>query len=347
LTADRIQCEDTAVPRKRSISILVSALVSAALLALLFSSVPIRDLLETLTSLFLPALAAYFLLSLAATALKAGRARWLLAPLPVSWKDILIVSFIRNAFEDLLPARVGSLSYVLVLTRSMGVSFEAAASTFVVMFVFDFLTLPPFVIAAFLFARTAAGNLRTPLILGLALAYLGLNLLLVWKIVPVSKWLTGVYRRVVRLLGWEKAPRALRSIEKLDETVGAIAGIQSRAIVLPLFLLSLLIRLLKYLSLSALLFAVLHHRGFALADLPPWKIVLAITAAEFTSVLPVKGIADFGTWESAWVLAFALLGFDRTIAVLSGFSLHLVANLFEYALAALAMLALSLRPRHR
>ena len=345
LTGAENQCKDTGVRRKKVLSILLSIVVSAALLGLLFSAVPRGDLLRTLGSLFLPGLAAFALLSLSATAFKAGRIRWLLRPWRLRWKDAFIVTFIRNAFEDLLPARLGSLSYIVVLTRNAGVPFEAAASTFAVMLAFDFLTLPPFVITSVLFAGKAHASLRGPLLPTLAAVYSVAILVLVWKIVPAARFLTRLFGAFLRVLGWEKTERAGRSMEKLERTVASIAVLRERNIVIPLFLLSFVIRLFKYLSLSALLFAVLHPSGFGLADLSPWKIILALTAAEFTSALPVKGLADFGTWESAWVLAFALMGLDRATAVLSGFSVHLVTNLFEYALAAAAMLALALRSR--
>jgi hypothetical protein len=345
LTNGRTGCEDIVVARKRILSLVLSVLLAAGLLALLFSSISARDILTAFTKIHLPGLLLYVLISLAATGAKAARSKWLLIPHPISWGDMLIVTFVRNGFEDLLPARLGSLSYVVVLNRNIGLPFEAAASTLIVMLVFDFLTLPPFIIAAILLSRTAAGILPVPLLIGLALAYFFLVLLLLWKIVPVTRLLTRVYRRGLRLLGKQNRPWARRSAEKLESTAAALAGLQSRPIVVPLFLISVLIRFLKYVSLYVLLLALLHHRGIGLADLALWKVVLGVTAAELTSLLPVKGIADFGTWESAWVLAFSMMGIDRATAVLSGFSVHLLTNLFEYGMAALALLALAVRGR--
>jgi hypothetical protein len=260
---------------------------------------------------------------------------------------MFLVTFVRNGFEDLLPARLGSLSYVVVLNRNLGLPFEAAASTLVVMLVFDFLTLSPFVLVALLLAPTAASALPGPLLVGLAAGYFLIVLGLAWKIVPVTRLLVRLFRKAMGFFGAESRPKVHRAFGKLDETVAALSGIQSRPIAFPLFLLSSVIRLLKYLSLYALLLAILRHQGIGPADLALWKVILAVTAAELTSLLPVKGIADFGTWESAWVLAFAMMGLDRETAVLSGFSLHLVTNLFEYGFAALALLAVSLLHRKR
>jgi uncharacterized membrane protein YbhN (UPF0104 family) len=328
---------------RKPLTIVLSVLVTVGLLAWLFASIPLRELVDSLRTIRIPGVLLYLVLGLAATFLKAARSKWLLAPVRISWPDMFLVTFVRNGFEDLLPARLGSLSYVVVLNNNLGLPFEAAASTLVIMLVFDFLTLSPFVIAAVLLAPAASSALPFPLLIGFALAYFLIVLGLAWKIVPVTRLVVGWARRAFRFLGGEKHPKARHALDKLDETVMALSSIKSRSIAVPLFLISSVIRFLKYLSLYALLLAILHSRGIGAAELALWKIILAITAAELTSILPVKGIADFGTWESAWVLAFALMGIDRATAVLSGFSLHLVTNLFEYGFAALALLVLSIR----
>jgi hypothetical protein len=73
-----------------------------------------------------------------------------------------------------------------------------------------------------------------------------------------------------------------------------------------------------------------------------WKTILGITGAELTSVLPVKGIAGFGTWESAWALTFQLMKFQPDIAIISGIGVHLITNIFEYSLGIISILILLL-----
>jgi hypothetical protein len=60
-----------------------------------------------------------------------------------------------------------------------------------------------------------------------------------------------------------------------------------------------------------------------------------------TSALPVKGLAGFGTWESAWAVAFRLMNFEAGLAVISGIGVHLITNLFEYGLGFLSILILA------
>jgi glycosyltransferase 2 family protein len=59
-----------------------------------------------------------------------------------------------------------------------------------------------------------------------------------------------------------------------------------------------------------------------------------------TSVLPVKGIGGFGTWESAWALTLRLMHFSPNLAVISGIGVHLITNFFEYFLGIISLLIL-------
>ncbi len=133
-------------------------------------------------------------------------------------------------------------------------------------------------------------------------------------------------------------------IEKFQATIESLREAREKKIDLPLFFLSLLIRLGKYVSLYFLLFALLRSHGFSLSTFSFWKLILGITGAELTSILPVKGLAGFGTWESAWALTFGLMNFDQSLAIISGIGVHLITNLFEYSLGigSFAVLALPL-----
>lgn len=344
---DFLVCEDTPVRKRHAISIALSVLISAALIVFLLTKINVKEIAQTFRQVYLPALLIYAAFNLSVLSLRAWRTRRLLRPLFISWKNVFLVTFIRNGFEDLLPARLGSLSYIYLLNKSLGFPFEAAASTFVVAFVLDFLTLSPFLMASILLAGWGGTSIPGPLLFAIASAYFILVSAVLWKIVPASKICLAVYERILRFLKAADAAWARRSVEKFRLTIDSLAGIQGRKDVLALFLLSFLIRLGKYLSLYALLTAVLRSHGFGFAELSFWKTILGITAAEMTSALPVKGLADFGTWESAWTLAFSLMGLDLKYAVLSGIGVHVITNLFEYGLSLVSILVLAVSRRRK
>lgn len=326
--------------KNKIIYVLLSAAVSILLIWFLMSQIETEDLAWTFSRIYLPALSAYMAIALFGAFLRAWRFKWLLQPEPITWGNILLVTFIKNSLIDLLPARIGSLSYIYILNRRLNITFETATSTFVLAFVFDFLTLSPFLIAAVFVVGLGATSISTPLLLLISLLFFLLVLLFLWKIIPLSRILLRIFRQFLKLIRAEEKKAARLSVEKLDATIQSLSDIRARKIYLPIFLLSLCIRLVKYVSIFSLFFALLRSHGFGLRDLSIWKMILGISGAELTSALPIKGLAGFGTWESAWALTFRLMNFDPRLAIISGIGVHLLTNVFEYTLGLLSIFIL-------
>lgn len=324
--------------RKGLLSFILSIAISALLLTWLFRQVDGDLLRQTLSSLHVPALFAFMAFALTGAWLRAWRYKLLLAPEAIGWVPVMLVTFIRNLFIDLLPARIGSLSYVYVLNARLGLRFDSSASSFVVSVVLDFLTLSPFLIVSLIFVGAGGSTASGFGLLALALLFLGAMFLILWRIVPLSRLLIKGLGLFIRVFRMETRAWAQKALDAGDDTVTALAGIRDRRQYWPLYGLSLLLRATKYGALYSLLFSLLHSHGFILGALSPAKTILGITGAEFTSILPVKGLAGFGTWESAWALAFRLMDFDPELAVISGIGVHLITNLFEYSLGIGALL---------
>ncbi|MGB8952473.1 MAG: lysylphosphatidylglycerol synthase transmembrane domain-containing protein [Candidatus Aminicenantales bacterium] len=330
--------------KSRRVYITLSAALSIFLLWYLFSQIKAEDLTRTLSRIYYPPLFAYMAVNLMATWLRAWRYKWLLQPQAIGWGNIFMVTFIRNCFDDLLPARIGSLSYIYVLNRRLNFPFESATSTFVVAFVFDFLTLSPFLILALLAVGFGSAPFSGTSLLFLSLLFFLAIFIILWKLVPLSRFLLKIYQAFLTALKVHRRKWANGSVEKAHVILQSLSQIQARKIYFPLFFLSLLIRLGKYVSIYFLLFALLRSHGFSLQNLSIWKTILGLTGAELTSALPIKGIAGFGTWESAWAFSFKLMNFEPRLAILSGITIHLLTNLFEYSLGivSIAILALPL-----
>lgn len=334
--------------RKKVVSTLLSIIVSAALLAVLFSRIRMQDLILLFSRIHIPAILGYSTAALAASGLRAWRYRCLLPPDTISRLDILLVTFIRNLFVDLFPARIGSLSYIYVLNRRLNFSFETAASTFVVGFIFDFITLGPFVILSVLLVGLSATQLSGAVLLISAAFFLLLNGLILWKIIPIARVFHNVIGSMISRFHLQSHNWAHIALDKTHMTINELEGIRKRRIHLKILWLSCAIRGAKYVSLYLLLLSLLHGFGLWATDISFFKTILGITGAELTGALPIKGLAGFGTWESAWALTFNLLGIDGTgvhaadLAVLSGIGLHLITNLFEYSLGILSILWLAL-----
>jgi len=332
---------------RKTVSTSLSLLVSAGLLAVLFSRIQMSDLILLFSRIHIPSLLGYFAAALAASWLRAWRYRCLLSPNPITRRDILLVTFIRNLFVDLFPARIGSLSYIYVLNRRLKFSFETAASTFVVGFIFDFLTLGPFVILSVLMVGLGATMLSGPVLLIAAMFFLLLTGVILWKIIPLAQIFLTLFRNIMSRFHLDSQKWARLALEKILMTITELERIRKRRIHTRILLLSLAIRAAKYISLYLLLLSLLRSFGLFMPDISFSKTILGITGAELTGALPVKGLAGFGTWESAWALTFNLLGIESSgshsvnLAVLSGIGLHLITNIFEYSLGILSILWLT------
>ncbi len=326
--------------RKKLAYIVLSVVVSVVLLWLLFSKIDFADLALAFSRIFLPGLAVYAGVAFIGAWLRAWRYKWLLLPQPVGWKDILLVTFIRNSLIDLLPARLGSLSYIYVLNKRLGFAFETATSSFIVAFVLDFLTLSPFLIVSILAVGLGANAVSAPFLFVVAVAFFLIVGVIYWKIIPTARIIQIIFTRVVRAAGVENRGSARAVADKFERTIQNLAAIQKRGNTIPIYILSLLIRLAKYISVYALFYAFLKTHGYSLQDLNFWIFILGLSGAELTSALPVKGLAGFGTWESAWAMTFRLLGFDPKLAIISGLGVHFLTNLFEYSLGIISILVL-------
>ena len=330
------------MPKIKIFYLALSLAISILLFGLLLSKIQTRDLIHTLANIYWPALFLYIGISFFSSWLRAWRYKWLLRPEPITWGKMFLVTFIRNCFDDLLPARIGSLSYIYVLNRRLNFSFESAASTFVIAFVFDFLTLSPFLGLAILAVGLGASAVSGLSLLLMSLFYFSIMLIILWQLIPIFRSLLNIYQSLLKFLRVNGKKGAQHSVAKLHMTLGSLSEIRARKIYLPMFLLSLLIRLGKYISLYFLLFALLRSHGFMIEDLSFWKTILGTTGAEMTSAFPLKGLAGFGTWESAWAISFRLMNFEPGLAILSGIGVHLITNAFEYGLGLISFLILAL-----
>jgi len=330
------------VRRNKWLYLGLSLTVSGLLLGLLFSRIDAGDLVQTLTNIYRPALAAYAACAMIGTGLRAWRYKLLLQPRPIGWGPIWLVTFVRNSLVDLLPARIGSLSYIYILNKRLGFPFETAASTFILCFVLDFLTLGPFLALAVLAAGIGPGVVSGSTLLAASAVLFLFILGVFWKIVPLSLWALNRLKAIHRALGWKDRQAVRVFEEKAAAVLESFRTIRARNVYLPVLLLSFFIRLAKYASLFLLLIALLRSHGFLPALPDFWKMILGTSGAELTSALPIKGLAGFGTWETAWALTYKLMNFDTRLAVISGMGVHLITNLFEYSLGFLSLVILAL-----
>lgn len=320
--------------------ILISLLLAALLLAALawWGGVGPAEMGRALRAL--PARTYFVALALHAAIylLRALRFRLLLPPASrPPFGHVLAVSSAHNLAAYVLPAKTGEASFVVYLKGLCGVRGAESLASLLISRLLDLATLSGGVGAAALVLGLVEGDgaraWALPLGGVLLAAALALGLLCLR-----SDWLPTGARELARLLRLDRRGLGAKLAAATEQVAAALreAGRGGRLLAGALVSLPLWV--------GVFLFYAVLARGLGIgADLAhaTFGSGLAIAA----NLLPVNGLAGFGTQEAGWVVGFGLLGVPRDLALSSGLGAHLVqlANVILFGL--LAHLALGLLPR--
>lgn len=322
---------------RRRLYVIVSVLMTVGILGYLFQFVRLEDIVSTIVNMNRSALLGFVALSIAMSVCRTWRYLLMLrlSGFRPGRVAVFLVVVVRNFFSDMLPARIGTLVYVYLVTNRLGVPFGAAASSFALAFLFDILALAPLVLGAAMIAGNVGG------LSGIALGVSAVILLAVTLVI------LGVLPRIARLvstgirrMGAFPEHTRYRLASALDDTALELERIRQSGAYWKLLAISILVRLAKYGSLYMLLYAMVEPMGYALGDLPPPKVFLGLVAPELAASLPISGIAGFGAYEGTWAFMFNLLLFPMELAKLTAITHHLFTQVYGALLGAVALLIL-------
>jgi uncharacterized membrane protein YbhN (UPF0104 family) len=294
-------------------------------------------------SVSLPLLGGYAVCTLFQTILRAFRYRLLLGAAGISSVPgagtVFLVTAARNMFVDLFPARLGELSYIALLNRGCRVSGAACTSSLAISIIFDFLGL------AVILALLAVWQLATEALPArLAVVTAGLVVAGAAGLAVVifgARWAERVARRV--LAGRGRAADALsRFAARLAEAVEATrrAGVMGRTL-----LLSVGVRVGKYLGFYLAFLAVASRSFPEMAAASMWKVIVTLLGAEAASALPLPTFMSFGSYEAGGTMAWKALGFDASAAAVVMLAIHVCSQAVDYAIGGLGLGAFLWRTR--
>ncbi|OGP57953.1 MAG: hypothetical protein A2V65_10985 [Deltaproteobacteria bacterium RBG_13_49_15] len=308
-------------------SILMTIIVSS----LLFRIVSFDEVTSLIRNIALAPTVCFIILSLTHTMIQTWRYSILLAScrisLPIS--TLFLVTTVRNLFSDLLPARVGSLSYVLILTGRLEVRIDKALSGFILAFVFDMLAIFPLLLLS-LFVSNKTFLTEWFIIIFLIVSGIALCATL--------RYLSKLFRLFGRAFRFFSP--LTKTADRFDDTARQVDDIKKSGVYVQVFLLSIAGRIYKYGKLFFLLLALLSSQGYTWREIGLARFFLSASSAEFAASLPISGIAAFGAYEGAWAMIFSVLGFPKQLAVSTGISHHLITQVYGYSLGVMALLLL-------
>lgn len=322
---------------------IISLGISGALVYYLLGRIELRDLVDTLRNVHLPSLALFVMVSLAGLAARVSR-YWLLLEVRPAFRDLALVTLVRNCLVDLLPARLGSLSFVYLATTRLNVPVQDSLATFFLALVFDMVAIAPLLAVAILVVGGVVSGGGALAILAVGL--LAVSIAAVLLMAPALDLGAQVMRRCATRNRLARVELWTKLAGLATDTAAQVRRVRRRGVLLPVLLVSLLVRFFKFGAYYVLLQAVLIPHGMGWGALNFFEAFLGIAGAELSATLPLHGIAGLGTYEAAWALGFTRLGFTEELAILSGFATHLISQVYDYGLG-LAALVWVMRPGFR
>lgn len=334
---EKSDVKDTGNAALKLLTISLSAMFSLALILSLIKENSL-DEVDQISQFNAPLLTLYILLSGLTLGLRALRYKTLLhcseskAPPAGTGKTpvltvLLLITAVRNALVDALPARAGELSFFGLLRRE-GIPLGRSSAVFGLTLVLDLYVL--FAIAVFSLTFQAAPVLAPTLALMVLLP--GRKLLLCSFSILIKRLWRFRRRRQLRqfLLAALRIEHQLRLNSRTSNT---------------LLLQTLLLRLGKYSALVALLYA--SFPAFGITPPPASQIPIAtmlFIMAEGVASLPASGILGFGAYELSWHEATTMTGVIQT-DIGQIFLIHAITQAWGYSLALLAFTLLMLRKK--
>ncbi|TET48101.1 MAG: flippase-like domain-containing protein [Actinomycetota bacterium] len=326
----------------RVLNIVIVVCLGVFLIYYLLSRVNISDIRQAFLGMYKPTLIGALAIMLLSNLFRAYRKNILVGSDRIGMGDMFLVAMIRNAFNMVLPARTGELSYIYVLTRRFRFPLEIGVSTLMIVMIFDLVIVFSLILISIVVVGINTYGISSVSLIAIAVILLAVSLLILFYLSNIIDLVLIVYRKLLARFRVSEKKLTFRIYKKLLDININLKLIKGRGIYWKVYLSSIATRVLKFTSYYLIIHAVLSPMGYTFGELNYWVILLATVAAEISAVLPTHALAGFGTYEGAFALAFILLGFTEEISIIVGFSYHLVVLLFTVILGIIAMIIISL-----
>lgn len=300
----------------------VAVLITVALLAILLSQVNVADVVTTLMSIDPLYLVAGFLLYICSYVFRAVRFHVLLNR-EVRLRDLFWIVCVHNMMNNLLPARTGELSYVYLLKRIHARSVGEGIATLVVARVFDSIAIIFLLFAAGFFVQEISRGISD--ILWIMYIFPLFLMILLIVLVPFGRRVMWVIEQILKHCRLSTTNFGGYILRRGYETIDSFERIEIRKNVIPISIVSISTGLVNF----GALYLILLGMGITL---PIQNVIFGATFILLASVLPIHGIAGFGTTEAIWTVVYIPLGMTLNDAIISGFGYHILILLFTLIL---------------
>jgi len=307
---------------KKLANLVLSLLVTLILVAWLIQYVQMEQFLQVMTGLCLP----WFFVSVAMLAvyqwLRGLRIRLFITPRPSSG-PLFGAMCLQGLLNSVLPSWLGEAALVYLLKRFFAQGVHSSAAAILVVRIADL----GFIFLMFLFMATFLLDQVTRPFIIVALVLLAIIAAAV------------IFALVVARLGMAREPGARREgmagkiTGQLQKLSHSLAAIGEKKIYTPMLALTAAMWLAQYIVFVAVVWALRVDLSLT--------VIFGVYLIGFSvNLLPVKGVANFGTHETAWFIALRAFGADASLAAMLGFGSHIVILVMHAILGGSAALYL-------
>jgi len=232
-------------------------------------------------------------------------------------KKLFSVVCIHNLLNNLLPFRVGELSYMYLL-KKQGVAYAQGFGSLLITRIFDFIVIS----VIFIVSVVSSGFMSSAINpLEIVISLLAFIILLLAAMVFFRQRFSNFVSAIFRLLHLEKRDCAKGILAKIHEILLIFEKLKNKKHLLSIIAYSFFVWFSIYASYLAL------FRGFFI-DVPFWRVILGVSFVFYVVMLPLYGVGGFGTIELSWAFSFFYLGLSKELAIASGLLFHLAFILY-------------------
>lgn len=299
---------------RRFLTTFASAVISLATIIYVATQLDWAAAYDTFSQLHRGWLAVAWLLMMVNYWLRTIRFQMLLDLPEVPFREMLSVTCLHGMFNYFMPAKTGELSLLFLLKQRLGVSLGSSTATLVTSRFFDFATVALFLpLVLFIFWEQLSPAMIYASLIFCVVVYLAAGVA-VWLLrQPMIPTPAPVYQPDDNL-GQYVHKRLLKIWGAILEGVQII---NQRGQYGRLWAITIAIWLCVY----SYVYLTVVSMGYYLSY---FQIVVISVIMIPMTLLPAQGVANLGTHEVGWVIAFRLFGYSHDEALTIAVGSHLI-----------------------
>jgi len=309
------------------IRLLVSILITAILILVLFSQISFGDLYALFFHLD-PGWALSGCLGYVLSLLfRALRIRWLVHSKDLSLSQFARLSVLHNFSLMILPSKLGELAYPYLLNRMCGITLTEGLASLITARIYDFfITFMMLLISAMGFPEILKINVWVAGMI--AVGCISITFLTLFQMSRLSRCVSAVFETLSSRVRFKHRNPFSWIRDKTSHISADFDAIHSRRGYVPVTLLTTL----SWLMAFWMFYAFLRGFGISISFL---NVIFGSSVALFVNALPISGVGNWGILEAGWAAGFLLVGLSKEKAIATGFGVHILIFIITGLLAVL------------